>query len=834
MDHWDLRIVSATYKSMPNENIVVELYGHTNEGRSIVVRDIITTQMEKRPYCYIVSEDPDLEEFLKGRREVLAVDRTELYHKGAKKGCFRVTVKMPKYVKQLREDTRIRGEFLAADIPFYLRYIYNNDLGSCIRVFGQSVEMSNYTTDLVIDLDRIEQIEAFNPPLRILSFDIENSLKEIPGNSVVGGDVDPDVTEEAPDDFYNKRILTICCVLQADGKIVDGASFHGDEKKIIEDFSDYIRTKDPDIISGYNIEGYDLRVIEKRANELGRSLKWGRDGTLLNGRRDQKYNKPIWEVTGRLIVDAWWAVKMDLKPKQETLNAVSMQLLGGETKLDVDPRKMDEEWARDKDHVIEYCVRDAELSLRILNKLERVRKIMDLATVSKLPLEDVMKNRSSLLIDSILIRAADRAGVGVPMTRNFRDDEEAIEGGYVHEIEPGLYHWVCVLDFKSMYPSVIISRNICFTTLSPNGTIVSPNGVKFLDKTQREGLLPKILVHLMKERDETKKRMKGAKNKDEELYYDGLQQAIKILMNSFYGVFASSFYRFTDKNIGSAITAFAREKTKGIIQSLTGEGYRVIYSDTDSIFVKSPDEDLEGAKAFGQHMADRFSKEGGLLEFEKIMESMFSHGKKKRYVGRMVWPKKDLVVRGYEMRRTDSFDLQSETLQSVFDQILDGDIDGAMKVARTSVQEALQGKVNPKKLVISKGCKPFNTYANPDSQATVQAAKKLMAMGYQFVPGMKVSWIVTNSRRSPQEVTPYVEGRQFDATPDWRYYAERVAQTVSRVTEVWGLDDKSLMSGNTQSNLLDGNFGGPEEKVPVAKKPDVKKTDKKLTLDDFM
>ncbi|MCE5295638.1 MAG: DNA polymerase II [Euryarchaeota archaeon] len=832
MDHWDLRIVSATYKSTQDENIIVELYGHTREGRSIVVRDVITNQMGKRPYCFIVSEDPDLEEFLKGRREVIAVERTELYHKGANRGCLRVTVRMPKHVKLLREDTRIRGEFLAADIPFYLRYIYNNDLGSCIRAYGHEVEMNNYTTDVVVNLDRIEPIEAFSPSLRVLSFDIENSLKDINDNKMADGEVDPD-EEEAPDDFYNKRILTICCVLQADGRIVEGASFKGGERKIIEDFTSYIREKDPDVISGYNIEGYDLRVIEKRANELGIPIRWGRDGSPLNGRRDQKYNKPIWEVTGRLIVDAWWAVKMDLKPKQETLNAVSMQLLGGETKLDVDPRKMDEEWAKDEARVIEYCTRDAELSLRILNKLERIRKIMDLATVSKLPLDDVMKNRSSLLIDSILIRAADRAGVGVPMTRNFRDDEEAIEGGYVHDIEPGLYHWVCVLDFKSMYPSIIISRNICFTTISPKGTIVSPNGVRFLDRTQREGLLPSILVRLMKERDETKKMMKGAKDKDEEMYYDGLQQAIKILMNSFYGVFASSFYRFTDKNIGSSITAFARETTKGIIQSLTSEGYRVIYSDTDSIFVKSPEEDLEGAKAFGQHMADRFSKEGGMLEFEKIMESLFSHGKKKRYVGRMVWPKKDLVVRGYEMRRTDSFDLQSETLQSVFDKILDGDIDGAMKIARTSVQETLQGKVNPKKLVISKGCKPFNSYANPDSQATVQAARKLMAMGYQFVPGMKVSWVVTNSRRSPQEVAPYVEGRPFDSTPDWRYYAERIAQTVSRVTEVWGLDDRSLMSGNTQSNLLDGNFGG-EEKAPAAKRPDVKKTDKKLTLDDFM
>ena len=79
--------------------------------------------------------------------------------------------------------------------------------------------------------------------------------------------------------------------------------------------------------------------------------------------------------------------------------------------------------------------------------------------------------------------------MGVPMTGAF-EEVEAIEGGYVHAFEPGLYHWVCVLDFKSMYPSLIITKNICFTTLDPAGDVISPTGVHFLSKEQRPGLLP--------------------------------------------------------------------------------------------------------------------------------------------------------------------------------------------------------------------------------------------------------------------------------------------------------------------------------------------------------
>ena len=832
----DLRIISATYKTTPEEDIIVEVYGKTREGRSIVLRDEIRgpEPQAKRPYCFVMQPDDRLRRALECRKEVLGVVDTPLFHKGEVRPAIKVVLRLPKQVKQLRDELSGHFEVLAADILFYLRYIYDQDLGSCVRAEGEeSSHKAEYGTDIVMDVKQYHEVAPFSPVMRILSFDVENSLKNIRTNKVEF--VTEDVVEEDVDneDFFNKRILTICAVVTEGEKQIATASFCGGERKILEEFTSFIAKQDPDVISGYNIEGYDFRVIYKRSQELRISLPWGRDRSRLD-RRSREGDRFAWMIPGRMIVDVWWAVKMDLKPKQESLNWVSMQLLGGETKLDVDPRRMDEEWEKDQAKCILYCTRDAELSGRILEKLGRMRRVADLATVSKLPMDDILKNRNSMLIDSILIRAADRQHprVAVPLTRNFKDEDDAIEGGYVHEIEPGLYHWVCVLDFKSMYPSIIISRNICFTTLNPNGTTVSPTGVHFLDKNVKEGILPRILNGLMKERDLTKKRMREATSKEEVHYYDGLQQAVKVLMNAFYGVFASSFYRFTDKNIGSSITAFARETTKGIIHQLEEEGQHVIYSDTDSVFVQSPAHDIEGAKRFGHNTAERFSKEGGSLEFEKIMEPLFSHGKKKRYVGRMIWPKEELVIRGYEVRRTYSFDLQSETLMTVFEKVLSGNTDDAVKEARRIVQETLAGKIPVEKLVISKGCRPFNQYATPDSQAPVQTARKLQAMGYEFVPGMKVSWVVTDSNKTPQELEPYVSGRPYTATPDYRYYAKRVAQTVARVTEVFGWDEKSLMSGNQQRNLFDSNFD--EDKPATLKREEVKKTDKKLTLDDFM
>jgi DNA polymerase I len=804
MESYELRLLTASYhKIADRDEVMVELYGKTRDGRSIVVRNF-----GFKPYFHVIEPRPDLLARLRQNPDVLDIKEIELYYKGKVRPAAKITVKYPWTVPNFRQDIKRQNfEVLAADIPFHHRFIYDMDLSSCIRVFGTPGK-GDYTTDLVLDMDHFEEIEPFTPDLRILSFDLENSIT-------------------------NGNILTICYVVRDKDVIRDGEMIEGTEKHIIQRFSEIIQKEDPDVITGYNIDGYDIPKILERAQKVGvKTLNWGRD------RSDPRPISKFWRLTGRLIVDAWWAVRTELRPKQETLNAVSKLLLN-EEKMDVSAKNMDEEWLKDKEKVLRYCRQDASLALKVLEKVGRIRKNLDLAAVSRLPVDDVLNSGSSMLVDSILIRAADRANpkIGVPLTGDFDTEDEAIEGGYVHEIEPGLYHWVCVLDFKSMYPSLIISKNICFTTREDTGTNVSPVGVHFLSREQKPGILPTMMANLMRARDETKAKMKTAKTPEEVHYYDGLQAAIKVLMNSFYGVFASSFYRFTDRSIGSSITAYARERTKGIIQELEGEGKHVIYSDTDSVFVQSPYPNLKESVQFGSELAERFSKEGGSMEFEKIMEPLFSHGKKKRYVGRMVWPKEELVIRGYEIRRTDSFELQSEALMAVFDKIMDEKMDEAVKIAKQYVQDTLCCKIPIEKLVISKGCRPFNQYARPDSQLTVQVAKKLMASGEQFVPGMKVSWIVTNSKRSPQEAEPYVSGRPFTGQPDCRYYAERIAQSLGRATEVFGWDDKSLMAGNQQMNLLNASFCDKEERKPTpieaAKKAEVKKTDKKLTLDDF-
>lgn len=800
METIDIRLLTASYSIDGNEEAYIELFGKTRDKKSITV-----LCYGFKPYFFIVDPTEELEKAYKRDQTVLSVESDRLFYKGRDHDVLKVTIKLPWKVLEHRNNLKRRGyNTLSADIPFHHRFVYDNDMGSCIRVTGDITD-GMYSTDIIMKMSSFENIEAFDPGLRILSFDIENSIAH---------------------DF----LYTVCAVIEEDNVYRNCEPIVGSEKDIITKFAELIQNEDPDVITGYNIDNYDIRKMQERAlyNKMKDALAWGRDKG-----QPKIVNDRFWRLKGRIIIDAWWAVKKELRPKQETLNAVSLQILG-ETKLDVDPKRMDEEWTNNQEKVIRYCLKDAELALKILLSVGSVRRGMDLSTVARLPLDDALNAGSSQLADSLLIREADRQKVGVPPTGR-RESGDHIEGGYVHDIKPGLYHWVCVLDFKSMYPSLIISKNICFTTLSPQGEIAAPSGARFLSPEKREGILPKILKDLMQERDKVKTLMKTTADDVERRYLNGLQEAVKILMNTFYGVFASSFYRFTDKNIGAAITSFARENVKRIITEVEADGNAAVYSDTDSVFIQSPNHDLEGSVRFGKDMAERFSKEGSTLEFEKLLEPLFSHGKKKRYVGRVVWPNKsdELLVRGYEIRRSDSFNLQSRLLTELFEKILDEENDEALALVKKTVQDTLSKNVDPSDLVISRTCKGLNSYENPGRMSNVQAARKMIGKGYDFIPGMKVSWIVTNGNIVPQEVEPYISGAEFEGEPDYKYYAERLAQTASRITEVFGWDEKGLMNGNQQSTLFDGAFDSRASEKKKKNVPPPKTDHKRPSLDDF-
>ena len=791
-------------------------------------------------------------------------------YEGNERPHWRVFLKEDMMKSKLRSELSAQGwDVTSSDIFLVHRLLMDCDLGPHISFSGEvlwvgeraPIEITRiedadsaserikqlggaglYPVDLIMscNVSDLKRVEPFPTPFVTFSYDLETSVK-------------------------HNTILCAAAVIDRSGDRTTH-EFIGSEKEIMEGLTRLVRDEDPDFITGYNIDNFDLPRTLERSEENSNSFSeqssmfgWGRVpltnkeiGTKRIGRVfPKRQQNRVWRISGRIPLDAWWQARQTLSPQRESLRYVSNLLWpeqGDKQKLDVDASQMDMEWANRPEEVMEYCVRDTILPLDILEKLKSIPRKEALASVSSTTVETASAGTTSQWIDSLVVRLADRNGVAIPMTNRTAGRREQIAGGYVHEVEPGVKNWVAVLDFKSMYPSIMISNNICSTTLIRDSNVdsshfVSPiTNTRYLSKGERIGLVPLLLQDLMDSRDKYKKAYSQALengDEDEAFLNDQLQYAVKILMNSFYGVFASSFYRFTHEKLGASITDWARYNITEIISNLEKDGYDVVYSDTDSIFVCTMGEDNTPAKKpdsgaellawesakeetikLGEQLASQFTKEGAELEFETALSAFFSHGAKKRYVGRVIWPREELLIRGYEVRRTDSFGILSTTMTEMFELILEGDEEGAIDLAKSVITEVQQGKIPPSDLIVSRSCKGTwdkrygkwvfdKIYANPDSLPYVRAAKERISRGLQFTPGMKVGYIITNSKSSPMEVKAWLvdEIGGEPPKPDPQYYVNRLAKSLGRITSALNFDESKLKdyakNPSTQKSLFD-------------------------------
>ena len=886
-------IVSGRYRSHGDREgvgkkptTVVELFGRMDDGQSVcVLVHGLRPTFELAPIGQWDVED-ELPSFLKDRlRNVQAMDHvmavrgpvvkwTQLGYRPV----WTVEVEQPFHVPSLRKVLKSQSwQVFSGDIPFVNRLFLDGNLGMHVEFTGEVVDRrgddgpvmheavlaagggGRYGVDVTVrcEIDQLQATSPFQVPFRVFSFDLETSIEK----------------------------ETVLCAAAWVEDLGTGErqsfAYRGTEVEILEGLTSTVLEHDPDIITGYNIDNFDLPRLADRTQVLQRGrgaagtmalFGWGRAPLLeteLKRQRDslvpKRQSNRAWNLAGRAVMDTWWQARQALNPRRETLSFVATLLFPDDEdkhKMDVDASNMDEEWDTRPDEVMAYCVRDAELPLDILQAIQAVRRKEAVAAVAKVPFETAANGSTSQLIDSLVIRLADKEAVAVPLTGSADAKEGQITGGYVHDVEKGLHPWIAVLDFKSMYPSIMIGHNICYTTRvddaqgDPNaaqGAHCSPTNVLFRHQDQRKGLVPFLLEDLMAQRDEHKSALKKATAAGDDQaagFHDAMQYAVKILMNSFYGVFASGFYRFTHRDLGSSITAWARQNIKTIIAAVEEEGHGVVYSDTDSIFVRSPvgedapriidvDERARAASGdktalanitahetavkemveFGQALADRYSKEAAVLEFEKGLSVFFSHGAKKRYIGHVVWPSEEMLIRGYETQRTDSFPYLTATMKEVFRFALADEGEALVDYAKKRVQALLRREVSAREVVLAKSCKgrvlrtPVKSpddvdfskdYTNPNSMAQVRVAKQRIEHGLGFTSGMKVSFLVTDAKRRPMEVIPWLdtEEQSEKATYDGQFYAERLASAVGRITEAFGWNAKELMAGNRQASLF--------------------------------
>ncbi|EJD34100.1 putative delta DNA polymerase [Auricularia subglabra TFB-10046 SS5] len=681
-------------------------------------------------------------------------------------------------------------------------------------------------------------------PLRILSFDIECA-----GRKGIFPDpqVDPViqiaslVTKQGEDKPFIRNVFTLkSCSYIAGSDIL---SFN-EEVELLSAWRNFLGTVDPDVIIGYNTTNFDLPYLLKRANargvqgfnklgrllHIGTSVKEVHSSSRASGDRDSKECN----INGRLQFDIFQYMQKEYKLRTYSLNAVSAKFLG-EQKEDVHHSIISELQNGTPDsrrRLAIYCLKDAYLPQRLMDKLMCFVNYTEMARVTGVPFNFLLSRGQQIKVISQLMRRAKEDGYLIPAMKEQSSDDQ-YEGATVIPPTTGYYKDpIATLDFSSMYPSIMIAHNICYTTMINRATISrlrlvldvdykqTPQGTFFVNPTRRKGVLPIILEHLLSARKRVKADLKNETDPFKRAVLDGRQLALKISANSVYGFPGASFGHLPCTDISSTTTAYGREmiaKTKSVVEDhyRIENGFehdaRVIYGDTDSVMVDFGPSDVATCMRLGAeaaHLVTTHFVDPVKLEFEKVYWPYLLVNKK-RYAG-LYWTKPDkydkLDAKGLESVRRDNCCLASETMDKVLNKMLvERDPEGALAYVKKIVNNLLQDRIDLSQLVITK------TLAKMDyvsKQPHVESARRMKKRDAGSAPGIgdRVAYVIVRGTKNARvydraEDPSYV--LEHNIPIDTEYYLNnQLATPLMRIFEpVLGARAQGLLFGNHANSM---------------------------------
>jgi DNA polymerase delta subunit 1 len=557
-------------------------------------------------------------------------------------------------------------------------------------------------------------------PLRILSFDIECAGRK---GIFPEPNVDPViqianvVTRYGEDKPFVRNVF---CMDTCSQIVATEVLEFDDESKMLMKWRDFLEEVDPDVIIGYNIANFDFPYLLDRARHL-KASRFPYFSRLKNkesraessnfsskqlGARDTKTTN----TNGRLQLDLLQLVQRDYQLRSYTLNAVCAHFLK-EQKEDVHHSMITELYNGDSNsrrRLAVYCLKDAYLPQRLLDKLMALVNYTEMARVTGIPFNFLLARGQQVRFMSQLFRRALEQGLVIPDLSNpGGNDGEQYEGATVIEPKRGYYDVpVATLDFASLYPSIIQAHNLCYTTLlnkqsveklklkKDEDYIVTPNGDLFCTSKVRKGLLTQILEDLLRARKQAKRELAVETDPFKKAVLNGRQLALKVTANSVYGLTGATNGKLPCLAIASSTTSYGRqmiEKTKDEVEQkyTIANGYthdaEVVYGDTDSVMVKFGTTELAEAMKLGQEAADYVSGKfikPIKLEFEKVYFPYLLINKK-RYAGLYwtnpnKWDKMD--TKGIETVRRDNCRLVQTVIETSLRMLLiNRDVNGAQE-----------------------------------------------------------------------------------------------------------------------------------------------------------
>ncbi|GAB4308457.1 MAG: DNA polymerase PolB subunit 1 [Methanobacteriaceae archaeon] len=577
-----------------DERPVVRLFGKMrgeSENRSIIALD-----RKFKPYIYVIPENKnDFNDCIMDLREldiqsIETVQKTDIKNKIQ---VLKVFLKHPQDVPKIRDkiwDLKSVKEIREHDIPFYRRYLIDNGLFPMddVEVKGKTINMSQEDSSKSSHIctfkieDKPVHLEPSYSKLKIMSFDIEVRNPE----GMPQADRDEIIMISMASNFGLKKVLS------TKESSFDYVETVDTEKEMIKRFVDIVNSYNPDLIVGYNSDNFDFPYINERANKFGVSLDLGVDGSKLKFMRRGFANAAF--MRGRIHVDLYLLMRRYIRLDRYTLERVYKELFG-EEKKDIDGDILWKYWDANGEKLqklFEYSMDDAVAAYKIAEKILPLN--MELTRIVGQPFFDIARMATGQQVEWFLIRKAFEYNDLVPNKPSQREHSrrrsERAVGGYVKEPEKGLHENIVYFDFRSLYPSIIISKNVSPDTLITSEMdedisdyYTAPEvGFKFLKKPV--GFVPSIIGKVLKERTKIKNRMKKSQDPLEQRVLDVQQEALKRLANSMYGVYGFSRFRWYSIECADAITAWGRDYIKKTMEKAELFGFHAIYADTDGFY----------------------------------------------------------------------------------------------------------------------------------------------------------------------------------------------------------------------------------------------------------
>lgn len=884
-EHFNPRSSSLCFQQIDAEegtlhggNPTVKLFGVTEDGNSVMlhVKDFKHYLFVAAPVGFSDKDCIPFRAYLETQvaqhqpviHSVQMLMRENIYgfQNNTQNPFLKITVTDPKFINRVRTtiqscNANWKGLWKSADgqiltfdnIQYLLRFMVD------CKIFGMSwVETPASKYQLIPERDRQSncQIEAecsyldliaHKPtgewskmaPLRILSFDIECAGRK---GIFPEANQDPVIQIANVVTKYGEKkpfIRNVFCLDTTSSIVATQILEFGREEDMLMSWRNFIDKVDPDIITGYNIANFDFPYLLDRAKHL--KVKgfeyWSRIPSVKSvsketnfsskqmGNRDTKATN----TNGRLQLDLLQLIQRDHNLRSYTLNSVSSHFLG-EQKEDVHYTMITELFngtPESRRRLALYCLKDAYLPQRLMDKLSCLENYTEMARVTGVPFNFLLSRGQQVKFISQLFRKALEQKLVIPDLKG-EGSEDQYEGATVIEPTRGYYDVpIATLDFASLYPSIIQAHNLCYTTLvskkavdafnlkKDEDYIVTPNGDLFVTTKQRKGLLAQILEELLTARKQAKRELAAETDPFKKAVLNGRQLALKVSANSVYGLTGASNGKLPCLEIASSTTSFGRqmiEKTKNEVEGKynIANGYshdaQVIYGDTDSVMVKFGTTDLAEAMKLGedasQYVSAKFVKPIK-LEFEKVYFPYLLINKK-RYAG-LYWTKPEkwdkMDTKGIETVRRDNCLLVQTVIEKVLRMILiDRDVPGAQDYVKDTIADLLQNKVDMSKLVITKALTKDDYTAK---QAHVELAHRMKKRDAGSAPGLgdRVAYVMVKgaagSKNFENSEDPiYV--LEHNVPIDTKYYLDnQLAKPLGRIFEpiLGETKAKSLLAG---------------------------------------